>query len=89
MNRTICRMCAALLLVFSLSSVALGAAFSVCDYEPPESRIIDLSLQGSFNWYDGPFADDRNQAMAASLISEYASLFSSPASGWAILITLR
>lgn len=84
MNQTICRTCAMMLLVLSLSVITFGGTLSVCDYEPPESRIIDLGLQGSFNWYDGPFTDDRNQAMAASLISEYASLFSSPASGWAM-----
>lgn len=52
-------------------------ALSVCDYEPPESRIADLGLQGSFSWYDGPYTDDRNRLFAASLNADYSGLYSS------------
>jgi len=67
------------LLVIGLSAAARAQQriLSVCDYEPPESRISDLGLQGSFSWFDGPFADDRNRAFAATLTSDYNGLYSS------------
>ena len=54
---------------------------SVCDFEPPESRISNLSLQGSFNWYDGPFADDRNRAISAGFTADYSGLYNSASLG--------
>jgi len=79
MNRTICRLAVALFLVLSLSAITWGAGLSVCDYEPPESRIADLSLLGSFNWVDGPYADDRNRSISASLVGDYTGIYSSAA----------
>jgi len=66
-------------LVCLLSAVALGSTLSVCSYEPPESRISDLVILGSFNWYDGPYADDRNRAISASLVGDYRAMISSAA----------
>lgn len=83
MNRAIGAL-AVLLLLVVLPAGAQQGVLSVCGYEPPESRVYDLGLQGSFNWYDGPFADDRNRAISASLISDYTSLFASSTSGWAL-----
>ena len=77
MNRTICRIAVTLFLVLSLSVITWGAGLSVCDYEPPESRIADLSLLGSFNWVDGPYADDRNRSISASLVGDYTGIYSS------------
>ena len=71
----------AIILAISLSAVVLGGTLSVCIYEPPESRISDLGLQGSFNWYDGPYADDRNRALSASLVANYEGLLSSESFG--------
>ena len=76
--------CTLLMCLAAVPAFAQLGALSACDYEPPESRIYDLGVQGSFNWYDGPYADDRNRSMSATLISEYTSLFSSPSSGWAV-----
>ena len=73
-----------MLLIFSLPTVVLGGALSVCDYEPPESRITDLGLLGSFHWVDGAYADDRNRAVSASLVCDYASIYSSPSFGQAV-----
>ncbi|MDD5220339.1 MAG: hypothetical protein PHV11_07225 [Candidatus Bipolaricaulis sp.] len=67
----------AVLLVMPLCAVAQEATLSVCDYEPPESRISDLTVQGTFNWYDDPYADDRNNAMSASFAADYEGLYSS------------
>jgi hypothetical protein len=50
---------------------------SICDYAPPESRITNLGLQGSFSWYDGPYADDRGRMIAASLVADYGALYAS------------
>ena len=84
MNRTICRIAVTLFMVLSLTVVTLGAALSVCSYEPPESRISDFGLLGSFNWYDGPFADDRNRAISASLVGDYTGMTSSATFGQAL-----
>ena len=54
---------------------------SVCQYEPPESRVSTLGLQGSFSWYDGPFADDRNRAISAGLTIDYTGLYSAASLG--------
>lgn len=69
------------LLVSSLSVVAWGATLSVCSYEPPESRVSDFGLLGSFNWYDGPYADDRNRSISASLVGDYTGMTSSASFG--------
>jgi hypothetical protein len=84
MNRTICYTVSALLLVPLLAVAASGAGLSVCDYEPPESRIADLGVLGSFNWYDGPYADDRNRSISASLVGDYTGMISSSTFGQAL-----
>lgn len=69
--------------VLVLLAVALSTAWplcaqqlvlSVCDYAPPESHVSTLDLQGSFSWYDGPFADDRSRSLAASFVADYGGL---------------
>jgi len=62
------------------SAMAWCQSLSVCDYESPESFVSGLSIQGSFSWFDGPYADDRSKAFAASLVADYGSLRSSEAS---------
>jgi len=84
MTRTIRRTLIVILLATSLPAVVQGGMLSVCDYESPESRISDLGLQGSFNWYDGPYADDRNRAISASVVVDYDMLSSSAAFGQAV-----
>jgi len=81
MNRTMCRTIIAMLLAASFPAVAQQATLSICDYAPPESRISDLGIQGSFNWSDGPYADGRNRALSASLVADYEGLFSTAAFG--------
>ncbi|MBU0596033.1 hypothetical protein KJ567_05065, partial [Candidatus Bipolaricaulota bacterium] len=72
-----------LLILLSAAIAVAGPAvgqqqvLTICDYESPESRIADLGLQGSFSWYDGPYADDRNRIYAASLTADYSGLYSS------------
>ena len=61
--------------------VAQGATRSVCDYYPPDSHVRDLGLQGWLNWYDGPYADNRERAISASLVADYAGLSSSATFG--------
>ncbi len=67
-------------LVASLSAMS-QTVLSVCDYTPPESRLESLNLQGTFQWYDGPFADDRTQSVLMTAGAEYDNLFSSAGSG--------
>ena len=74
---------AVIILTILLPAVVLGGTLSVCNYEPPESRISDLGLQGSFNWYDGPYSDDRNRAISASLVGDYTGIYSSASFGQA------
>jgi len=61
----------------SLSVAGQRGALSVCDYAPPESRVTNLGVQGSFSLYDGPYADDRARVLAASLAADYSGLDSS------------
>lgn len=74
---------AVIILAILLPAVVLGGTLSVCNYEPPESRISDLGLQGSFNWYDGPYSDDRNRAISASFVGDYTGIYSSVSFGQA------
>ncbi|MFC2078865.1 hypothetical protein ACFLSZ_02685 [Candidatus Bipolaricaulota bacterium] len=83
MNRAIAAL-SVLIILTTLSAGAQQFGSSACDYEPPESRVVDLGLQGAFNWYDGAFTDDRNRTISASLLSEFTSLFSSASSGWTL-----
>jgi hypothetical protein len=71
-----------LLVVITVAPLATAqqTSLTVCEYEPPGSRISDLSARGSFNWYDGPYADDRNRTIVASLSADYGGLVSSEAS---------
>ncbi len=73
-------------LVFAIITAVCAAGvaqsvLSVCDYTPPESRLESLTLQGMFQWYDGPFADDRMGSVLMTAGAEYGNLFSSPGSG--------
>ena len=81
MNRIV-RCVIAVVILASLSSASvLSASLTVCDYESPESRIVDLSLLGSFNWVDGAYADDRNRSISASFVGDYTAMASSPSFG--------
>jgi len=62
------------LLLGSIGAVAASGIVDVCDYDPPESHVVDLLMQGSFNWYDGPYLDDRSRAVAGSLLAEFSRL---------------
>ncbi len=88
--------------VVSLSLLGQPATFSVCSYDPPESRLTNLEVAGSFSWYDGPYADDRERAIAANLLGDFTGLISSAsfartldghaevrgtAAGWAAALT--
>jgi hypothetical protein len=73
--------CALVLAAMAVPTMAQQQTLSVCQYEPPESRVSNLSLQGSFNWYDGPFADDRNRAISAGLTADYSGLYNSASFG--------
>lgn len=68
----------AILALFSVTSVS--QVLSVCDYEPPESLVSSLGFQGSFSWFDGPYTDDQDRVLAASLTADYSGLRSSESS---------
>jgi len=73
-----------LVLVISTAFHAATVAqslLSVCDYTPPESHLESLSLQGAFQWYDGPYADDRTRALSLTAGADYGTLFSSASFG--------
>ena len=67
----------AVLVVVSAVVGAQQRLITVCDYEPPESYVTGLAIQGSFSWFDGPYSDDRNRVLAASMTADYGSLRSS------------
>jgi hypothetical protein len=80
------RRLSAVVLVLAALGGPIGQAagqtlLSICDYTPPESRIMTLNLQGSFQWYDGPYADDRARTVSMTAGADYGNLFSSTASG--------
>jgi len=81
MNRIVRCVIAVMILAALSSASVLSASLTVCDYEPPESRVADLSLLGSFNWVDGAYADDRNRSISASFVGDYTAMFSSPSFG--------
>jgi len=58
-----------------------SATPSVCSYDPPESRVSDLSIAGSLTWFDGPYSDDRERAVAANLVADFTGLTSSASFG--------
>jgi len=65
----------------SVQAQAQLGILSVCDYDPPESRIRDLTLQGWFNWSDGASAGAEDRTLSARLVVDYEQLFSSAAQG--------
>jgi len=73
------------LLLFVVATPSFRATaqnvLSVCDYTPPESHVERLSLQGSFQWYDGPFSDDRMRTVSLTAGADYGALVSSEAYG--------
>ncbi len=75
----------ACIVVSAIISLALSTVgqpiLSVCDYTPPVSRLAGLNLQGSFQWFDGPYADDRERSLSATANAEYDFLYSSEAVG--------
>jgi hypothetical protein len=80
------RRLSAAVLVLAALACPIGQAIgqpvlSVCDYTPPESRLMSLNLQGSFQWYDGPYADDRTRTVLLTAGADYGVLFSSSSSG--------
>lgn len=62
-----------------LVSGAPRSLFSVCDYDPPESRLLDLLLQGTFQWYNGPRVEGEDLSLSGALVAELDALFSSSA----------
>ena len=64
-----------------IGQAAGQSLLSICDYTPPESRIVSADLRGSFQWYDGPYADDRARAVSMTAGADYGNLFSSDAFG--------
>jgi hypothetical protein len=55
-------------------ATAQRSVVSVCDYDPPESHVLGLTIQGSFNWYDGPYLDDRSRTVAGTLLADFSRL---------------
>ncbi len=50
---------------------------SICAYDPPESRVLDLMVQGSFEWYDAPSVMPEDRTFSASFLAEFHALRSS------------
>jgi len=76
------------LMLVALLLVSLGgrsidgpaqSVVSLCDYTPAESRVLDVRLQGSFQWYDGPLTDDRALSMSGS--ADYGFVYASSTTG--------
>jgi hypothetical protein len=70
-----------LIVAVVVPTTAQQRSLSVCQYEPPESTFRNLSLQGSFNWYDGPFTDDRDRSLSAGFLADYSWLYDSATFG--------
>jgi len=68
---------AVLSVTLSLGVAGQPANLSVCSYDPPESRLTDLGVSGSLTWFDGPYADDRERAIAANFSADFTGLISS------------
>lgn len=68
-----------LCLLCVLGCGAQRSLFSVCDYDPPESRVLDLLLQGTFQWYSGPLVQGEDRSLSGAFLAEMDALFSSSA----------
>ncbi len=80
-----------LFVVASLGALATSAqaqsVLSICDYTSPESRVVSLSLQGNFQWYDGPYLDDRARVVSLATSADYSLLYASETVGHQLDVT--
>jgi len=65
-----------LAVLFWLASGVPSAAqtASPCDFSPAESRFTQLNVQGSGQWFDDPYRDDRNNSLTTTLNADYTHL---------------
>jgi hypothetical protein len=57
-----------------LPAVAQELPLTVCEYDPPESHVTDLALQGWFSWHDGPDAGIVDRSLTTHLSADYSRL---------------
>jgi hypothetical protein len=55
-------------------AVAQELPLTVCDYDPPESRVTDLALQGWFSWHNGPNAGVVDRTLTTHLFVDFSQL---------------
>jgi len=63
-----------------LSFCAVG--ISPCEYKTVESSLETLTLQGSFQWYEDPYADDRESLLHGVLNADYVRFVQSERFGY-------
>ena len=59
-----------------------GNPISPCDYAPAESSFVRLSAEGSLQWYDDAYADDRGSSLSGSTLADFQHLYASGSFGY-------
>ena len=50
---------------------------SPCDYAPAESAFLRLSTEGSLQWYDDAYTDDRGSSLSGSALADFEQIYDS------------
>ena len=66
-----------LFFVSLVGGVCLANPISPCDYAPAESSFVRLSTEGSIQWYDDAYADDRGSSLSGSAVADFERIYDS------------
>jgi len=76
------RWLAALFFVVLVGGACAGNPLSPCDYAPAESSFVRLSTEGSLQWYDDAYADDRGSSLSGSALADFQQIYASGSFGY-------
>jgi len=68
---------AALLFVVLVGGACAANPLSPCDYAPAESSFVRLSTEGSLQWYDDAYTDDRGSSLSGSALADFRQIYDS------------
>ncbi len=72
----------ALFFVVLVGGACLASPISPCDYVPDQSSFVRLSTQGSLQWYDDAYADDRGSSLSGSALADFQHIVASGSFGY-------
>jgi len=71
------RWLAALFFLVLVGGACAGNPISPCDYAPAESSFVRLSTEGSLQWYDDAYTDDRGSSLSGSALADFRHIVAS------------